>query len=161
MFRFQYSVFTKAEPGLCWDVFSDCSRWNSFANIYGDIEWVEGVPWAPGSRLEIEVCRPFETRIEHVITSCVPGKRVGWIDHAMGAAMAQWVSFDGAPAGGTRIHTWGDLVHSGREIAGRSAEELITGFTKVWYENFRTICDQIAVGAVLQANAPLTFPSDL
>jgi hypothetical protein len=52
------------------------------------------------------------------------------------------------------------LVHSGRPIAGKSAEELITSFTKVWYENFKTACDQIAVGAVLQAEAPLVFPSD-
>jgi hypothetical protein len=161
MFRFQYSVITKAEPGLCWDVFSDCSRWNTFANIYGAIEWTEGTPWQPGSRLEIEIRRPFETRIEHVITSCTPAKRVGWIDHAMGAAMAQWVTFESLIKGGTRVNTWGDLVHSGRQIAGRPAEELITSFTKVWYENFRVTCNQIAVGAVLQANAPLAFPSDL
>jgi len=42
MFRFQYSVITEAEPGLCWDVFADCSRWNTFADIYGSIEWTEG-----------------------------------------------------------------------------------------------------------------------
>ena len=161
MFRFQYSVLTKAEPGLCWDIFSDFSRWNSFAKVYGSIEWREGVPWHAGSRLEIEILRPFESRIEHVITSCTPGHRVGWIDHAMGAAMAQWVTFEGMEKGGTRIHTWGDLVHSGRPIAGRQAEELITSFTRVWYENFRAVCDQIAVGAVLLANAPLVFPNDL
>jgi len=161
MFRFQYSVLTKAEPALCWDIFSDFSRWNSFAKVYGSIEWREGVPWHAGSRLEIEILRPFESRIEHVITSCTPGHRVGWIDHAMGAAMAQWVTFEGMEKGGTRIHTWGDLVHSGRPIAGRQAEELITSFTRVWYENFRAVCDQIAVGAVLLANAPLVFPNDL
>lgn len=161
MFRFQYSVNTRAEPALCWDVFSDCSRWNSFARIYGSINWIEGLPWEPGSRLEIEVLRPFHSRIEHVITSCVAGKRVGWIDHAMGAALAQWVTFESFPLGGTRVTTWGDLVHSGRAIAGRSAEELITGFTKVWYENFRTVCDQIAAGAAVQAQGLLAFPNEL
>jgi hypothetical protein len=65
------------------------------------------------------------------------------------------------PKGGTRVTTWGDLVHSGRPILGRSAEELITGFTRVWYENFRTVCDQIAVGAVTHAHTPLVFPTDL
>lgn len=161
MFRFQYSVITKAEPGLCWDVFSDCSRWNTFANIYGAIDWIEGAAWEAGSRLEIEILRPFHNKIEHVITSCVPGKRVGWIDHAMGAALAQWVIFESMPNGGTRVTTWGDLVHSGRPIAGRSAEELITGFTKVWYENFRAMCDQIADGAAMQSFMPLAFPNDL
>ena len=160
MFRFQYSVITKAEPALCWDIFSDCSRWNNFTNIYGEIQWTEGLAWHPGSRLEIEILQPFSTRIEHVITSCIPGRRIGWIDHAMGAALAQWVTFEGMTKGGTRIHTWGDLVHSGRPIAGKSAEELITSFTKVWYENFRAACDQIAVGAVLQGEARLVFPSD-
>jgi hypothetical protein len=161
MFRFQYSVISKAEPGLAWDIFSDCNRWNSFANIYGSVIWSEGMAWQPGSRLEIEILRPFHAVIDHVITSCVPGKRVGWIDHAMGAAMAQWVSFESAPQGGTRIHTWGDLLHEGKPIAGRSAEELITSFTKVWYENFCATCDQIALGAALQGISPLVFPSDI
>ena len=160
MFRFQYSVTTQAESRLCWDIFSDCRRWNTFADIYGAIQWTEGLPWEPGSRLEIEVRRPFATRIEHVITSCVPAKRVGWIDHAMGAAVAQWVTFEGLAQGGCRIHTWGDLVHAGRPIAGRNPEDLITGFTKVWYENFRIFCDQIAGGAVLQSNSMSFLPSD-
>jgi hypothetical protein len=160
MFRFQYSVSTKAQPRVCWDIFSDCARWNTFAGIYGNIAWTEGRPWEPGSRLQIEVLRPFHAKIEHAITSCVPGKRVGWIDHAMGAALAQWVTFEGLPQGGCRIHTWGDLVHSGRLIAGRKAEDLITGFTKAWYENFREFCDRIATGTLAQFNTPLAFPGD-
>lgn len=161
MFRFQYSVVTKAEPGLAWEIFSDCSRWNSFADIYGSLVWIEGAPWQPGSRLEIEVLRPFHAKIDRVITSCVPGKRVGWIDHAMGVALAQWVTFENAPKGGTRVHTWGDLLHTGRPIAGRSAEEWITSFTRVWCKKFRALCDEIAHAASLQASAPPVFPSDV
>ncbi|GAC1640744.1 MAG: hypothetical protein NVS9B14_22310 [Candidatus Acidiferrum sp.] len=111
--------------------------------------------------MEIEVLRPFHAKIEHVITSCVPGKRLGWIDHAMGAALAQWVTFEALPSGGSRIHTWGDLVHSGRPIVGRNPEDLITSFIKAWYENFRELCDQIATGAVVGATMPLAFPNDV
>ena len=161
MFRFQYSVVTKAEPGATWEVFSDPSRWNSFANVYGDISWREGQPWQAGSRMEIEIFKPLHTVIDHVITSCVPAKRVGWIDHAMGAAMAQWVTFDPDPAGGTRIHTWGDLIHAGRPIGGQHPEDLIVGFTKVWYENFRSYCDLIALGATTRNFSPLDFLSSL
>jgi hypothetical protein len=119
MFRFQHSVVTKASPELAWEIFSNLHRWNNFANIYGRLEWREGAPWQPGSRLDIEILRPVHTVIEHVITSCVPAKRLGWIDHAMGVAMAQWVNFEPHKSGGTRIHTWGDLVHSGVSIGGR------------------------------------------
>jgi len=146
MFRFQHSVVTKAGPDLAWKVFSNLHRWNSFANVYGRLEWSEGAPWKPGSRLEIEILRPVRTTIDHVLTSCVPAKRLGWIDHAMGAALAQWLTFEPHNSGGTRIHTWGDLVHSNVSIDGRSVEETLTSFTETWYENFRRTCDQLAEG---------------
>jgi len=58
--------------------------------------------------------------------------------------LAQWVSFEERPGRGTRVHTWGDIVHSGVKIAGRTAEQVITSFTETWYENFRSACDRLA-----------------
>jgi len=147
MFRFQHAVVTKASPELAWEIFSNLRRWNDFANIYGRLEWREGAPWQPGSRLDIEILRPVHIVIEHVITSCVPAKRLGWIDHAMGVAMAQWVNFEPHKSGGTRIYTWGDLVHSGVNIEGRSVEQLLTSFTETWYGNFRRACDSLFLGS--------------
>ena len=57
----------------------------------------------------------------------------------------QWVTFEQSPKG-TRVHTWGDIVHSGVTIAGRRVEHLVTAFTEMWYENFRVACDQLAKG---------------
>ena len=147
MFRFQHAVVTKASADLAWEVFSNVHHWNSFANIYGRVEWREGPPWQAGSRLNIEIVRPVHTVIEHVITSCVPSRRLGWIDHAMGVAMAQWVNFEPDKSGGTRVHTWGDLVHSGVTIGGRGVEQLLTSFTETWYGNFRRACDALVLGA--------------
>lgn len=161
MFRFQYSVVTQAEPGPAWEVFSDSGRWNLFVNVYAEIAWREGRPWQAGSRMEIEIFKPLHARLDHVITSCIPARRVGWIDHALGAAMAQWVTFESQPSGGTRVHTWGDLIHSGRLIAGHSAEQLIVHFTKVWYENFRAYCDLLARGAALHDFTPPVLPACL
>ena len=153
MFRFQHSVVTKASADLAWEVFSNLRRWNSFANVYGRLEWREGAPWKPGSRLEIEILRPVHTTIDHVITSCVPGKRLGWIDHAMGVALAQWLTFEPHKTGGTRVHTWDDLVHSNVTVEGRSVEQLLTSFTETWYENFRRACDQLSEDASPSASA--------
>jgi hypothetical protein len=144
MIRFQYGVTTRASRARVWEVFSNWRRWNEFANIYGELHWREGRPWEAGSRLEIELLQPVNTVVSHVITSCQPAHKVGWIDHSLGVVLAQWVSFDEIAPKGTRVHTWGDIVHSGVEIAGRSAEQLITNFTETWYENFRSACDQLA-----------------
>jgi hypothetical protein len=150
MSRFEYTVYTKASPSLAWFVFSDTYRWNSFANVYGQIRWVDGIPWQPGSRLQIELLRPANAIIDHVITTCAPGKKVGWIDHAIGVAIAQWVTFEDLGLQGTRIHTWGEVVHGGIVIGGRSVEELLSSFTRTWYESFRLACDQLVIpgGAV-------------
>jgi hypothetical protein len=145
MTRFEYSVTTKASPALAWLVFSDLHRWNTFANVYGQLRWRDGNPWEPGSLLQIEILRPVNAVIDHVITTCVPGKKVGWIDHAIGVAMAQWVTFEDRALEGTRIHTWGEVIHSGITIGGRSVEELIASFTRTWYEAFRVACNQLVI----------------
>ena len=116
MNRFEYCVTTKASPERAWEIFSDWHRWNHFADVYGQLIWREGRPWEPGSRLQIELLRPVNAMIEHVITTCVPAKKVGWIDHALGVAIGQWVTFEHRPSEGTRVHTWGDIVHSGEPI---------------------------------------------
>jgi hypothetical protein len=147
MFRFQYGVKTNASRQQAWGTFCDWPRWNRFANIYGAIRWSEGEAWEAGSRLEIEVLRPVRMVVNHVITSCKPAHRVGWIDHSLGVVLAQWVTFEELANGGTRVVTWGDIVHSGEKIAGRSVEQLVASFTETWYENFRAKCDLVAEAA--------------
>jgi hypothetical protein len=144
MSRFEYSIITKASPALAWLVFSDLHRWNTFANVYGELRWRDGNPWEPGSRLQIELLRPVNAVIDHVITTCVPGKKVGWIDHAIGVAMAQWVTFEERQEG-TRVHTWGEVIHSGITIGGRTVEELLASFTRTWYDTFRVACNQLVL----------------
>jgi hypothetical protein len=89
--------------------------------------------------------------IEHVITNCTPGRRVGWIDHGLGAALAQWVTFEERRPGVTRVHTWGDLVHSGVTIGGRPVEQIFSSFIETWYENFRVACDRQAEQRLAEA----------
>ena len=145
MSSFEYSVTTKASPALAWFVFSDLHRWNNFANVYGELRWRDGNPWQPGSRLQIELLRPINVVIDHVITTCVPAKKVGWIDHGVGVAMAQWVTFEELPFEGTRIRTWGEVIHPGIPVAGRTVEELLASFTRTWYESFRLACNLLVL----------------
>src|SRR5262249_11974226 len=94
MFRFQYSVITKASRERAWEIFSNWRRWKEFSDVYGELHWREGKPWEAGSRLEIEVVQPVKTVVSHVITNCQPARKVGWIDHSLGVVIAQWVNFD-------------------------------------------------------------------
>jgi len=142
--RFSYEVIVKASPKLAWEIFSDWRRWHTFSNVYGRLEWTKGQPWRVGSRLSIEVLRPVQTTIDHVITHCDPAERVGWIDHAMGVTVEQWVSFEPRNESGTIVRATGEIVGSEPQLAGTSLLEFFQDFTREWYEAYREVCNQLA-----------------
>ena len=150
---FQYTVITKASPVVAWRVFSDWTRWHSFANVYGSVSWHEGKPWQVGSRLLIELMRPVATVIDHVIIACDPAKKIGWIDNALGVTIIQWVEFEPQVNDRTVIHTWGEIAGAKLVVAGRTVEQLVNSFTETWYENFRAACDE---GAMIGDATPET-----
>ena len=138
MERLEYTVVTRAERELAWQVFSDWRAWRRFSNIYGDIRWTKGEPWKPGSRLQIEVVRPQHAIVDHVITVCTPPEFVAWIDHFCGQTMEQWVTFHALPGGGTSIHTWAEIVD------GQNLRGVVQDFITQWYDRFSNECDLLA-----------------
>jgi Polyketide cyclase / dehydrase and lipid transport len=142
---FSYQVITRATPKLAWEVFSNWRRWQTFSSAYGSLEWVQGEPWAVGSRLRIEILRPIYADVDHVITACEPGRSVAWIDNVLGAVLEQWVAFEELPSGGTSVTVsvniaGGDLV----KVGDQDPEKLVREFTEEWYENFRVVCDELS-----------------
>lgn len=146
--RLEYSVITKASREEVWRAFSDYRNWPTFSDIYGNMLWVQGQPWQPGSRLRIEVVKPLQTTIDHVIISCTPREQVAWIDHALGTTMEQWVVFEPLADGGTRVRTWAEFTGTMDEITGRPLREWLREFIADWYGNFGEFCDQLELAAV-------------
>ncbi len=144
MERIEYSIVTRAERELAWQVFSNWRAWRRFSDIYGDIRWLKGAPWKPGSRLRIELLYPVPAVVDHVITVCSPPEFVAWIDHALGNTMEQWVTFHQAPDGGTRVHTWADITGSTSVVDGHNVADFVGSFMKQWYDRFSNECDLLA-----------------
>jgi hypothetical protein len=137
-----YAIETKASPELAWEVYADWTLWPKFSDQYGELRWVSGEPWQKGSRLRVEILRPVHVHVEHVITVCVPAKRVGWIDHAMGITVEQWVYFEPLQPAGTRAHTWAEFTGIVQLIAGQPVKRVIRQFIETWYDNYRAECDR-------------------
>jgi len=142
--RIEYSVITKAAPELAWQVFSDWGLWPRFSDLYEDIRWTQGEPWQEGSRLSIRTRPPMGVTLDHVIISCVPAQKVGWIDHAIGTALEQWVHFESRPDGGTLVRTWAEFTGEMPRVAGRSIKDLLLEFTRTWYDRYAAECDRAA-----------------
>ena len=147
--KFSYEVLVQASPKLAWEIFSNWRRWHTFSNVYGHLEWIKGEPWTVGSRLSIEIVHPVHVTIDHVITHCDPAEKVGWIDHALGVAIDQWVSFERKNGSGTVVRVAGEIVGADLVFAnGVSLETFAKEFTRQWYDAFRDVCNQLAPIAV-------------
>jgi hypothetical protein len=142
MHQFQYTIKTQAGPAQAWEIYANWNLWPRFANIYGEIAWIEGRPWEVGSRMKIEILKPVRSTIDHLIICCEPAKELGWIDRCSGLTMSQWVEFTPLANGGTKIHTWGDLSSPEMKFGVKSAKELLATFIETWYENYRMACDE-------------------
>lgn len=139
--RLEHDGYTKADCVMAWRIFSDVNRWRRFSDMYRSIEW-RGVPWAPGSRLQIDIVKPVVARQDRVITMCTPPRCVAWINHVLGYSMEQWVLFDPAADGGTRVSTW--LEVTGSDFHGHDVGEIITRLLEEWFTNFCAECDRVA-----------------
>ncbi len=142
--RFEYSIVTIAAPDVAWNVFSNLELWPQFSDLYEEIRWTAGKPWQEGSRLSIKARMPIAVTLDHVILSCVPGKEVAWIDHAVGTTMEQWVYFDLQRGGGTRVHTWAEFTGLMPLVAGRQIREVLLEFTQTWYNRYARECNRVA-----------------
>ena len=151
MVRVEYSAFTRADRALAWKLFSDFRRWRRFSDHYGEIRWLSGRPWTAGSRLQISLVRPVRTTVDHVITLCSPPDYVAWIDHALGNTMEQWVVFQPELEGGTRVHTWAEVVGPTTRVGGRPVREVVKSFIELWYSRFCRECDRLQRKTVLRA----------
>jgi hypothetical protein len=144
--RIEHAVLTKARPEIVWRLFTDWEFWNRISDRYRAIEWF-GAPWTPGSRLRVELFRPFKATVNRVITSCDTGQSLAWINHVMGYTMEQWVFFQPVTDGGARIFTWLEFTGPGQTIDGRSVQEIIQEYIEEWYEGFRLVCDRNALSS--------------
>lgn len=143
MNRFQYCVATKAPRSTTWDLYLNREKWRDYVNIYGELKWAHGEPWKLGSRMQIEVLHPLEVVFQHSIVLFQPKREIAWVDRAMGVTISQWVNFEDRPSGGTQIYTEGDISAAGVSVGGKSVDRLVRVFTEMWYENFRTACDEL------------------
>src|SRR5205807_6049453 len=145
--RIEYTVFTAAELGLTWKLFSDWKSWSNFSDVYGKagIVW-RGAPWEPGSRLSIDLAYPVRMTVDRVITVCTRPRCVAWISHVRGFTMEQWVLFDPYHGKGTKVSTWIELMEVEFCIDGCEVREIVKSMLANWFENFCTECDRIADG---------------
>ena len=135
------SVFTLAPRALVWSVFSDIESWRTFGEeMYGEVRWISGLPWARGSHFVAELRQPVEASVSHRILACVPAERVNWSAHAIGVTIERLIEFKDAGSG-TEIKTSAVITGNPARELGGELGPLLDQFTSSWYQQLAKACD--------------------
>src|SRR5215472_14331752 len=139
--KVEYSVVTRCPRSRIWPLYLAWHEDHRYRPIFHELRWTEGKSWEPRSRLEVHMIRPFPFIVRQVITSCVPGEKVTWINHSMGVATEQWITFESLPDDSTRISTWVEIMGSQNPFSW-PIDKLVMHIIKGGLDSIQTFCDQ-------------------
>ena len=145
MQSFEFQVEVNAPLETVFVVYLDIDGWRH-RNLFGDIRWVQGLPWEEGSRLSIETVAPIRSSIDQVVLQFEPGRGVVYISHVFGITCETRVVFLPVTESQTTIQVGMQLVGTVSRALGFAIEPAIKKATMGFFEELRRECEGAARG---------------
>ncbi len=141
--RVEYSVTVPVPVDAAFKAFQDLDRL-LHRGIYSEASWIEGEPWAVGSRIRYTIVKPVATTISAVVTSISPPRAVSLLNHALGVTAEQNVSFGPDLKGGTRIRMAMNLVGKSTELSESAVHDAVTFVVRDALDTVADLCQRRA-----------------
>jgi hypothetical protein len=129
-------------------IYVDIDRWRN-RNVFGEIQWVQGAPWAERSRLRIETrtsIRNFVT-VDQVVQHFTPNESVSYLSHVFGITCETRVIFTPVTLDRTATNVVMNLVGAASRSMSFAVAPAITKATKGFFEELRRECEAAALRA--------------
>jgi hypothetical protein len=140
MQSFDFQLVLDCPLAIVFAIYVDIERWCN-RNLFGDIRWVQGKPWVPGSRLRIEVRTPIRTSVDQVVQHFEPLESVSYLSHVLGITCETRVTFIPVSPQQTAINVGMHLVGTVSRALGFAIEPAIARSTKGFFEELRKECE--------------------
>ena len=139
--RFEYSVRVPVSVDAAFHAFQNFNRL-LHRGIYEDASWIEGEPWAVGSRARYVTIKPIAATISAVVSSCSPPHAVALLNHALGIIGEQHVAFGPDLRGSTRVRMTLDPIGQPTDVSESAIQEAIAFLVKDALDTMATLCHQ-------------------
>lgn len=145
MQSFEFQVVLNCPLETVFAIYTDIERWRN-RNLFGDIRWSQGNPWAEGSRLRIETRTPIRSVVDQVVQEFVPLDRVVYLSHVFGITCETRINFSRTPEGRTAISIRMELVGVVSRALGFAIEPAIAKATIGFFDELKRECEFAARG---------------
>ena len=135
-FRLEYSTVANCKPEHIWQAFQHVELWPEWSSVIANTQWLEGEPWAMGSRFQMQILQPIPVTFRPRIIECTPPGFVHWIGETTAVNAEQWFSFDLQPDGTTLMKTWQEFSGPASFMFGESVR---TAITNIYVDLFRSL----------------------
>ncbi len=134
--RLEYSTVANCKPEHIWQAFQHVEEWPNWSSVLSNTHWLEGEPWATGSKFQMQILQPIPVTFRPEIMECAPPGFVHWIGKTTAITAEQWFSFETQPNGTTLIKTWQEFSGPASFMFGESVRMAITN---IYVDLFRSL----------------------
>ena len=139
---FEYAVDLPLKPEATFRVLIDSSRW-LHSKLYGDIRWVEGEPWQPGSTREVETLLPYRRRHRQRVLARRENELLELMSHGFGYSNHVQLLLRPSPEGGTTLRIV-NLVEGFLPLLFGNLDRYMEQIVEAWVEEMRRLCAEEA-----------------
>ena len=153
MQSFEFQIVLDCPLETVFAIYIDTDRWRN-RNLFGDIRWVQGLPWEVGSRLRIETRSPIRSTVDQVLQRFEPKESVCYLSHVLGMTCETRVTFTPVSVQRTALNVSMELVGRASRALGFALEPAIARATKGFFEELRKECEAAARTAERRLGVP-------
>ncbi len=126
---------------LVWNTFLEFNRWAPLTGVYKRLDWVVGVPWAKGSRADLDLLIPATIKSHVRILHVEPYKSLRWLYHGNGITCNEGFDLYAGEAGITQIHAFCDFTGEQLVRYGSNTEQAVGELFWFTFREFRRACE--------------------
>lgn len=134
--RLEYSTVANCKPEYIWQAFQHVEQWPSWSSVIANTQWIEGEPWKPGSKFQMQILQPIPVMFRPEIIECREPDFAHWIGKTTALTAEQWFSFEEQPDGTTVMKTWQEFSGPASFMFGESVR---TAITNIYVDLFRSL----------------------
>lgn len=138
--QFEYTIELPLAPPAVFRLLTDSARWRG-SRLYGNIRWLDGEPWQPGSTREVETLLPYHRRHRQRVLANRENELLEVMSHGFGYSNHIQLLLRPSPQGGTTLRVL-NLVEGFLPMLFGSLEEFMQKFVEAWERELRRMCEE-------------------